>query len=63
MSKELSEGIKDYAKAIRDGWIEEGKKEVISEFVEDLKDCFDNGIFNLSMFNHKKEKWEKMKEK
>lgn len=32
--------------------------ELISMFVDDMNDCFDNGIFNLSMFRHKKRKWE-----
>ena len=34
------------------------KNELISEFVEDLNDCFYIDIFNLSMFKHKKRKWE-----
>ena len=59
MSKELSKGLKNFAKSIIEGWKLEVKLEVISEFVNDLNYC-KNGNTIIRIFE-KIKKWEKRK--
>ena len=56
MSEELSKGLKNFAKCIKEGWKLEGKKEVISEFVNDLEHIYK--YFTKLTISNKIEKWE-----